>query len=173
MRNPFSRRGTTPTEPAPDPTTTQAETGPLPPADRERVQRFIAHFDNSKPFTVPDITDWQHWHDGKLVPWYITLMLDHGRNSGPAVDIACKAKEPAVDRWEAGVLYPTWEQTVALAELVGVRVRDLANPEATPQHHDNRPLTRKEGMAIMSFEPDAVHEATAAQPEPPADLAYP
>lgn len=72
-----------------------------------------------------------------------------------------------MDRWEAGVLYPTWGQTVALAELVGVRVRDLANPEAVPSHHNNRPLSRKEGTAIMSFEPDAVREITSAHPEPP------
>jgi hypothetical protein len=135
------------------------------------VQRFLAHFRNRQPFTAPDLTDWQHWHDGKLVPWFITAMLDHGNHIGPAVDIACKAKEPAVDQWEVGVLYPTWEQTVALAELVGVRVRDLAHPEATPQHHDNRPRGRRDSLAIMSFEPDAVHEATAAHPEPPADLA--
>jgi hypothetical protein len=41
------------------------------------------------------------------------------RLEGPEVDIACGAKEPDVDRWEEGELYPTWEQLVLLAELTG------------------------------------------------------
>lgn len=36
---------------------------------------------------------------------------------GPDGDRACHAEEPAVDEWEAGVRYPTWEQLQALAEL--------------------------------------------------------
>nr|WP_294637914.1 hypothetical protein [uncultured Rhodococcus sp.] len=169
MRNPFNRR-TRQAESTPDPTMTPPCASSLPQAELDRAHRFAVHFENRQPFTAPDTTDWQHWRDGKLVPWYITHTLDCGQHIGPQVDIACKAEEPAVDRWEAGVLYPTWEQAVALAELVGVRVRDLANPEAVPHHHDNRPLSRKEGTAILSFEPDAVREATSAHPEPPPDL---
>lgn len=55
-----------------------------------------------------------------------------GGHFGPKVDAACLAEEPAVDRWEAGVEYPSWEQTVALARFLDVRVRDLAHPDAEP-----------------------------------------
>ncbi len=33
------------------------------------------------------------------------------------VDIACGAQEPAVDEWEAGTRYPSFEQLLALAAL--------------------------------------------------------
>lgn len=36
---------------------------------------------------------------------------------GEWVDVACGVQEPAVDRWEAGLLYPTWEQLCKLAVL--------------------------------------------------------
>lgn len=55
-----------------------------------------------------------------------------GGHFGPEVDAACLAEEPAVDRWEVGVEYPSWEQTVALARFLDVRVRDLAHPDAEP-----------------------------------------
>ncbi|GBF17510.1 hypothetical protein Br6_04916 [Rhodococcus sp. Br-6] len=61
------------------------------------------------------------WRRGQLAPWRITRALDEGDHSGPEVDIACKAEEPAVDEWEAGTRYPTWEQLCALAVLTGRR----------------------------------------------------
>lgn len=59
------------------------------------------------------------WEQGLLRPYWITTALDMARLEGPEVDIACGAKEPDVDRWEEGALYPTWEQLVLLAELTG------------------------------------------------------
>lgn len=60
------------------------------------------------------------WRAGRLVPWNITISLDAAELFGPEVDIACGAEEPDVDHWEAGILYPTWEQVKALAKLCGV-----------------------------------------------------
>jgi hypothetical protein len=57
------------------------------------------------------------WEQGLLRPCWITQALDIGSHEGPEVDIACGAKEPDVDRWEEGELYPTWRQLVLLAEL--------------------------------------------------------
>lgn len=57
------------------------------------------------------------WASGKVIPWRITTALDADSLYGPEVDLACGVEEPAVDRWEAGTLYPTWEQLCALAEL--------------------------------------------------------
>ena len=85
-----------------------------------------------------------------------------GGHFGPEVDAACLAEEPAVDRWEAGIEYPSWEQTVALARFLDVRVRDLAHPDAEPRHHEVRPRLKMSGLAILSFEPSAVAAATPA-----------
>lgn len=65
---------------------------------------------------------------GLVVPHYITLALDAQGLHGPEVDEACGAHEPDVDRWEAGELYPTWEQLRALAELTGVTPAYFVRP---------------------------------------------
>jgi hypothetical protein len=59
------------------------------------------------------------WTRGLLAPWRITLALDRRALYGPAVDEACGTREPAVDLWEAGLLYPTWDQVLALSKLTG------------------------------------------------------
>jgi hypothetical protein len=64
----------------------------------------------------------QAWDRGALRPWLITMALDMQGLDGPEVDIACGVEEPAVDMWEAGELYPTWEQLLALADLTGMYV---------------------------------------------------
>lgn len=59
-------------------------------------------------------------HDrGELKPWRVTMALNLRQLYGPEVDTACDAAEPDVDDWEAGTLYPRWEQVVLLAKLVG------------------------------------------------------
>jgi len=63
------------------------------------------------------------WREGLLVPAQITFALDLAGLHGPDVDIACGANEPDVDLWEAGKLYPTWEQTQALAALTEQPIR--------------------------------------------------
>lgn len=60
------------------------------------------------------------WRAGKMVPCRITVALNANSLYGPEVDVACGAEEPAVDQWEAGILYPTWQQVLLLAELCGV-----------------------------------------------------
>jgi transcriptional regulator with XRE-family HTH domain len=52
----------------------------------------------------------------------ITMWLDYRRLDGPEVDAACGVAEPTVDLWEAGRVYPTWEQLTALAKLCQVAV---------------------------------------------------
>ena len=62
------------------------------------------------------------WRRGLVAPWRITYALDSGGHEGPDVDIACGAIEPAVDEWEAGTRYPTFEQLTLLAGLTGFTV---------------------------------------------------
>lgn len=60
------------------------------------------------------------WAAGHVIPDRITTALNAEGLYGPEVDLACGVEEPAVDEWEAGVRYPSWEQLKALAALCGV-----------------------------------------------------
>lgn len=53
---------------------------------------------------------YEQWITGALAPYRITRALDAAELCGPDVDIACGAQEPAVDEWEAGTRYPSFEQ---------------------------------------------------------------
>jgi transcriptional regulator with XRE-family HTH domain len=77
----------------------------------------------------------QAWEAGRVCPHRITIALDIRRLYGPEVDRACGAEEPAVDEWETGVRYPTWEQLCALAELTDFDVRFF-----TPEPDEIHPL---------------------------------
>lgn len=79
--------------------------------------------------------DWQSdpfeaWRDGLVSPRAITAALDMRALYGPEVDEACGVQEPAVDQWEAGQLYPSWEQLDALARLTGFPVRFFTRDQA-------------------------------------------
>ncbi|MDH6284340.1 hypothetical protein [Prescottella agglutinans] len=65
---------------------------------------------------------YEGWRLGLVAPWRITAALNLGDHYGPEVDVACGTEEPAVDQWEAGTRYPTFEQLKLLAELTGRRV---------------------------------------------------
>ncbi|MDJ0434682.1 hypothetical protein [Rhodococcus qingshengii] len=126
-------------------------------SEHQRCRNILFGIPAPEPFAQPDDEERELWRTGKLVPWYITCRLDGGRHNGPEVDIACHAEEPAVDNWELGRLYPNWGQTVALARLLNVRVRNLTHPEAHPHHQPERPVRRPgRHIAILSFEPSAV-----------------
>jgi len=60
------------------------------------------------------------WKRGLVQPWRITHALDARGLNGPDVDEKCGVQEPTVDNWEAGIVYPSWEQLCKLAELCGV-----------------------------------------------------
>ncbi|MFJ6099315.1 hypothetical protein [Williamsia muralis] len=115
-------------------------------------------------FSEPDEVDKELWRRGKLVPTYISRLLDAAQLFEPAVDTACNAAEPEVDLWEIGRLYPRWDQTVALAKLLDVPVRALAHPDAHPEIMTGRPTGHRmiRCVAITSFEPDAVERTVNA-----------
>lgn len=144
------------------PVPTDGQPSALPESERVRCVNIIHGLPAPEVFTEPDDEERGLWLAGKLVPWYISCRLDSGHHYGPQVDIACHAVEPAVDNWELGRLYPSWDQTVALARLLDVRVRNLTHPEASPYHQPERPIRRPgRHVAILSFEPSAVQVATA------------
>lgn len=76
---------------------------------------------------------YRQWDAGLLVPARITTALDLRGLAGPGVDAACDAAEPDVDRWEAGELYPTWNQLRLLARLTELPLRFFFLPPARPE----------------------------------------
>lgn len=116
---------------------------------------------------------YRDWREGRLIPATITMALDAHSLTGPEVDEACCAREPDVDRWEAGVLYPTWEQAKLLAELCRVQVRFLARSH---EHIDVNFTSlqfhipdsgRQQPPLVRFFTPEAIEAATRNAPKEP------
>lgn len=95
--------------------------------DAEAAERDARNRTRRNQAAISRATDDQRaraaWAEGRVIPASITAALDSRALYGPEVDEACGAQEPDVDRWEAGDLYPTWEQLCKLAELCGVTPR--------------------------------------------------
>ena len=108
------------------------------------------------------------WRAGAVRPCWLTYALDQHDLYGPKVDRACGVEEPAVDLWEEGRRYPTWEQLVALARLCGVTPRMLTRlDEPLPwsatsmRFHAREPAT----PPVLAFDPAAVAAVVAGTPE--------
>lgn len=120
------------------------------------------------------------WSEGKAVPYRITLNLDRCGLEGPEVDAACNAREPEVDQWEEGILYPRWDQLVALAELTGVDPGWLCRPvkpeHIIPLHKTSawwhlREAERQQYLQdykepVLSFRPEVVDARMRGEPSP-------
>lgn len=103
---------------------------------------------------LDDKIAYQLWAAGQLVPDRITACLDAQGLEGPEVDVACLAREPEVDLWEAGVLYPSWEQTLALAHLCHVTPRFLMHDYKDSHTIDPRDTTLRFHLPAHAFEDD-------------------
>lgn len=91
---------------------------PLTTAEKQaRAKRLAANASDERAIANSLDETRRAWEQGRIFPYRITMALDMGGHYGPEVDIACLAEEPAVDEWEAGTRYPTWEQLLALADL--------------------------------------------------------
>jgi hypothetical protein len=91
------------------------------------------------------------WEAGLIVPHRITLALDARGLYGPDVDLECGALEPAVDEWEAGTRYPTWEQLLKLARLCQAPPAFFA-VAPTPQHGPVILCSRGRGRGCRTVE---------------------
>lgn len=92
--------------------------------EQARQRDGLARFNADRAATVRSEDDriaHAKWAAGLVIPNKITMAL--GDLSGPEVDWQCGVTEPAVDLWEAGKLYPSWEQLLKLAALTGKRPR--------------------------------------------------
>ena len=88
--------------------------------ERARKKRVAAN-KLERVVEIETATARRQWEAGLVRPYLITMWLDSKQLFGPEVDAACGVAEPTVDLWEAGRVYPTWEQLCALAELCGAR----------------------------------------------------
>lgn len=105
---------------------------------------------------------YRDWRAGNVQPWRISQALDAAGLWGPEVDEKCGGREPMVDEWEAGTLYPTWEQLLKLATLTEVTpgmfmVRPGQDPipaKATSMrfHAD----VEDEAEPVLAFTPNAI-----------------
>jgi hypothetical protein len=74
----------------------------------------------------------RRWHDGLVVPWRITTALDIRELHGPQVDVDLGVEDPSVDMWEAGILYPTWDEMLRLAVLTDFPVAFFTETPGRP-----------------------------------------
>lgn len=100
-----------------------------PPAQPE--QQGPAGAGGDPPPSVHD-SAYAAWRRGEVNPSALTMALDSRGLYGPQVDIACGVREPAVDQWEAGTLYPSWEQLQSLAALTGYPVQFFVTKREAP-----------------------------------------
>lgn len=115
------------------------------------------------------------WEQGLVRPFRITDALDSRGLDGPEVDEACLAHEPDVDQWEAGLLYPTFEQLLALAKLTDYPAHYFVIPPSegdrmgwkfsTLRFHVSK-AEREEMMRapdpVMVFTPEAIRAVVAS-----------
>lgn len=122
----------------------------------------------------PDL--FAQWQRGDLRPAAITLAFDpHARGGrdrmfsstqfvGAWVDEACGIREPGVDRWEAGLFYPSWEQLCKLAALTQTALATLLNGPDNPNFL-NGCSQEPTGYALRQrFHPAIVATAVSAHP---------
>jgi len=83
---------------------------------------------------------------------------------GPWVDEACGAREPAVDRWEQGLFYPTWEQLCKLAALTRTSLGTLLNSPDTPNFLNGCSQVPTAFALRQSFHPLIVAATVNAHP---------
>jgi hypothetical protein len=113
----------------------------------------------------------QRWLQGRVVPHRITAALDISRLDGPDVDEACGVLEPAVDRWERGTLYPTWEQLLRLAVLTGFDVAFFTTPvDDEPmatnirwRPHEGGPVYGRTPTPVLAFTQKAIRRTLGSR----------
>lgn len=126
-----------------------------------------------------DRAEHQAWKEGRVRPFVITNALDARQLDGPLVDAACGTCEPAVDMWEAGQLYPTWDELKALADFTDYPVAFFTTVEHWPLRAQDTSLRfhvpcPPEPPPVLCFEIAAIEAATGttkcpwsgAQPQP-------
>lgn len=137
--------------------------------DRERRVRERRHRRNTQDHLTQQHREEAEarWRGGYIIPARITQALDLRSLYGPEVDAALGVEEPTVDRWEAGELYPTWEQVQSLSKLTGMGERWFT--DAIPWHHLDAMFvcdrSKRTGTSLVVPDPPVVRASRAALSE--------
>lgn len=113
---------------------------------------------------------YRRWRAGGFCPDAATVWLNARGLFGPEVDWACGVEEPVVDLWEAGELYPTWDQILALAKLCDVPVGAFCRPtldwrDTSMRFHVSPHELEEARPPVMSCSLPAIHAVTLGAPE--------
>ncbi len=110
----------------------------------------------------------QEWAAGQMQPHSITTALDRAEQHGPEVDTALGVMEPTVDWWEAGIVYPRWQDVLNLAELCKVvpsiltRHHTWIDASHTSLRHHVKDAAVSEPL-VLAFTPQAVADTLRAE----------
>lgn len=130
--------------------------------DRARYNRAASRQRNERE---GDRAEHRAWKEGRVRPFAITDALDSRQLDGPLVDAACGTCEPAVDMWEAGQLYPTWDELKALADFTDYPVAFFTTVEHWPLRAQDTSLrfhlpVAPEPQPVLCFGSAAIEAAT-------------
>lgn len=129
-------------------------------AHRDRLA-VVRNAEREEQRAEDDRIAFEKWQCGLVVPHAITTALNALGLYGPEVDEACGVREPAVDLWEEGKLYPTWGQLLALARLTRypviyfVTARQPIGVLDTSMRFHGKPSVLAADQPVMRY-PDAV-----------------
>ena len=131
--------------------------------------------------TAMEQAAYRAWAAGHVIPDRITSALNARALYGPEVDLACGVEEPAVDEWEAGTRYPTWEQLKLLAALCGVTTSMftvdpaviLTGPVIICDRRQRGCQVVEHRSLVMAFTPEAIDAANLPKPPPPPNRPLP
>ncbi len=110
----------------------------------------------------------REWAAGQMQPHAITIALDHAEQHGPEVDIALGVMEPTVDWWEAGIVYPRWQDVLNLAALCKVLPTILTSqhlwidPRLTTLVYHSRGVEERPPL-VLAFTPQAVADTLRSE----------
>ena len=88
-------------------------------------------------------------------------------------------EEPAVDQWEAGKLYPTWGQVLALATLTGFPVQFFTEPvkgegiaakDTSMRFHVPPGTLDDEPRPVLAFKPEAIRARLGHEGKPAGEI---
>lgn len=100
------------------------------------------------------------WASGWVRPYLITRWLDYHNLYGPEVDRALNVPEPTVDRWEAGLQYPTWPELQRLANLIDLHPGwFIAETTEEPAVHICPPAPAPPPPRVTAYRRDALAAA--------------
>lgn len=129
------------------------------PTNRQAAGGMLPHMDERDDLKAARAA----WAAGQLAPYRITAALNDAGLHGPDVDAQLGAQEPAVDHWEDGTLYPTFQQFLKLVARTRRPWRYFTPPpghtpirlqDTTMIYHDKRVATWPD--PVLAFTPEAI-----------------